>query len=494
MESSLQISGFEVLSVQSAEAARKTIKTVGIGRISVILSDYRLPNETGTQLLDWVRSIDNCVSTIIITGQDEKAIVEESISVGVFEYMEKPVTHQVLRDIVGRAVEETLLKRKYQEDRKGLQELEHLDQSMNVVVPESLQDRLAVFYRPLHEVGGDFLITHSYEDDRHVVVVGDVAGHDIRSGFVSTYFQGMLKGSLESGGEIEKAFELSNRSLLRRTVGGDQNQDLVSLSLSAIDLGGGNDPIRHWNFGLGPCVIVSENGLIELGKTGQFPLGWVPRIKTDPQHIILDNKSLLYIFTDGLADFADSLKVNVFSLLYRFLHRFIESEVLPVLPSDDILIIRLLVTNSMSLSQTFEPLLSEHYAGTELEHIDQLQSNWRRSISFALDDRLGDRLYDLLICIREGMINALTHGCEKSGEKFAHLQISINDDKDMLRVYIDDPGKGHEFDLVSRLERLGKESGGNLGLGIIQHLSDSFNVENKGTSLVFDFIITPEKD
>jgi anti-sigma regulatory factor (Ser/Thr protein kinase) len=74
------------------------------------------------------------------------------------------------------------------------------------------------------------------------------------------------------------------------------------------------------------------------------------------------------------------------------------------------------------------------------------------------------------------------------------LQISINEDKDVLRVYIDDPGKGHEFDLVSRLERLGKERGENLGLGIIQHLSDQFNVENKGTSLVFDFKISPDKD
>jgi anti-sigma regulatory factor (Ser/Thr protein kinase) len=148
----------------------------------------------------------------------------------------------------------------------------------------------------------------------------------------------------------------------------------------------------------------------------------------------------------------------------------------------------------MPLSQTFEPILSEHYAGTELEHIDHLQSNWRRSLSFALDDRLGDRLYDLLICIREGMINALTHGCEKSADKFAHLQISINEDRDTLRIYIDDPGKGHEFDLVARLERLGNERGENLGLGIIQHLSDSFKVENKGTSLVFDFSITPDKN
>lgn len=146
----------------------------------------------------------------------------------------------------------------------------------------------------------------------------------------------------------------------------------------------------------------------------------------------------------------------------------------------------------MPIDQTFEPVLSEHYSGTELDHIDNLQANWRRCITFALDDRLGDRLYDLLICIREGMLNALTHGCEGSPEKFAHLQISINESKDLLRVFIDDPGRGHAFDLQERLDKISEGTGKHLGLGIIHHLSDDFQIDNKGTSLVFDFEINPE--
>ncbi len=146
----------------------------------------------------------------------------------------------------------------------------------------------------------------------------------------------------------------------------------------------------------------------------------------------------------------------------------------------------------MSLEDSFEPILSEHYAGTEFEHIDQLQANWRRSITFAMGDRLGDRLYDLLICIREGMLNALIHGCERSAEKFAHLQVSINEAGEVLRIHIDDPGRGHTFDLQERLEQINQKSGKHLGLGIIQHLSDSFSIENKGTSLIFDFKISAD--
>ena len=144
------------------------------------------------------------------------------------------------------------------------------------------------------------------------------------------------------------------------------------------------------------------------------------------------------------------------------------------------------------MNQTFSPILSEHYAGTEIDHIDQLQSNWRRSLTFAIGDQFGDRLYDLLLCIREGMINALVHGCERSAEKFSQLQINLNETKDRVRIIIDDPGRGHQFDIENPLADTFGKMGTHMGLRIIYHLSDYFAIENRGTSLVFEFAVTPE--
>jgi anti-sigma regulatory factor (Ser/Thr protein kinase) len=189
-----------------------------------------------------------------------------------------------------------------------------------------------------------------------------------------------------------------------------------------------------------------------------------------------------------LSEFSEVLEVNPFALLYGLMHGQKSISDLPLDPKDDILI---LCYSLNPLNSQFQPILNEHYAGTEAAHIDHLQSNWRRSISFALGDKLGDRLYDLLICIREGMLNAFIHGCEKAPDKFAHLQISLSPDKQRLRVIIDDPGRGHSFDLKKRLDEIGQTGSQHLGLGIIQHLSDDFNMENKGTSLVFDFEISP---
>ena len=491
MESSLELSGFKVLSAVSVEAARDLLLSIGPETVSAVLSDYRLPKQSGTELVRWIRSRDAALSTIIITGQGEKSVVEQSIAAGVFQYLEKPVTHQQLREVAWSAVENTSLQRKYAADRKGLQALEHLGQSLNVVIPDSLQSRITVLYRPLHEVGGDFFITHDMGKGRMVILVGDISGHDIRSGYVSTYFRGMFRGSLEGSGRISNTLELFNRSLRQHALRESNNAEVVSLCLSAIDLGPKDDYIQHWNFGFTPCHLVSNKGVIRECPYGRFPLGWMEEIDTSPLPIYVKENAILYIFTDGLVEFANSLEINYFCLLYKLLRSFNDWDGLPKTPSDDILAIRYLLNPKMALSDSFEPILSEHYAGTEIDHIDQLQANWRRSITFALDDRLGDRLYDLLICIREGMLNALSHGCEGSPDKFAHLQICINESKALLRVFIDDPGRGHAFDLKGRLEQLSEQTGKHLGLGIIHHLSDQFQFENKGTSLVFDFEVTP---
>ena len=493
MQSSLELSGFSVVTVDSTEAARQKCLEIGLGGISAVLSDYRLPAETGIDLIEWIRRQDDSLSTLIITGQGEKSVVQQSLSVGVFEYLEKPVTHQELREILWRAVEHTRVQRKYVSDRKGLQELELFDQSISLIIPKALKDRMKVFYRPLHEVGGDFFITHDFGGGRWIFLVGDVSGHDIRSGYVSTYFQGMFRGCLGSGGRAESALQLFNSSLRDQEMLAPSGIEPVSLSVSAIDIGPKDDIIQHWNFGFTPCHLVSTEGAITECPFGRFPLGWVNEIDTHPTSILVKDNALLYIFTDGLIEFANMLNLNAFSLLYRFLHSLNGAEDLPLEPSDDILLIRFLLTPEVPLNKTFEPILSEHYAGTEVDHIDQLQSSWRRSLNFALEGQLGDRLYDLLICIREGMLNAFIHGCERSPEKFAHLQVSMNREKNLLRVHIDDPGKGHAFDLKKRLQELTEETGKHLGLGIIQHLSDEFHVENRGTSLVFDFQITPEK-
>ncbi len=493
LESSLTVSGFRVITAQTAEEARRHCDREGLPTIWAVLADYRLPGDTGISLLKWIREQDQNLARLVITGQGEKSILEASLNIGVFHYLEKPVTHQELAKVITKAVAETKRQRQSEEDRRELEHLEQFDQRMSGKLPPGLKDRVRLFYQPLHEVGGDLFMCHAYSPEEWILFVGDVSGHDIKSGYVSTYFQGMFRGCVENGSRPGDFIELFNQTLRRQSDIDSREEDLISLSVSAFSIDAASPRIEHWNFGFTPCILVLRDGFIRECPFGNFPLGWDNTINLEPFPISRENAYRLYAFTDGLVELAGDLEMDPFAILNRLMEDRNAIESLPIYARDDILIVEYTINPSLPLKTQFNPLLSEHYAGTEVDHIDNLQDNWRRSLTFALDDLMGDRLYDLLICIREGMLNALIHGCERSPEKFAHLQISISEDKSALRVVIDDPGRGHEFDLKKRLEDLQGHTGKHLGLGIIQHLSDDFHIENKGTSLVFDFEINPVK-
>ncbi len=488
---SLKLCGFRVVAAMNVADAQERLEAMGFDAFNVVLSDFRMPEATGLDLLRWIRERDRSLSTVIITAQGEKDLVKTSLSEGATGFLEKPITHQALRDAMVKAAAETARMRKFEDDQAGLRDAGRLDRFFNTALGEELSSHIRLVYQPLHEVGGDFFNARKLEEGRFLVIAGDVSGHDIRSGFVSAYFQGMIRGFEESGQSAREAFSVFNRLLCDEwgesgNVGGGP----TSLSVCALEVDLKDSSVTVTSSGFPPVVFCDRHGFVSQSMTGAFPMCWDrergPVRETRP----LKDISFVCMHTDGLIDFATELEIDSLSLAHRLLEDGKEGANSALQSPDDLLLLRFFINPEQPTSALFQPILHESYSGDEYQDIDHLQSVWRRSIQFAVGDEMGDRLYDLLICLREGMLNAFHHGCEGSPEKVCTLQMSYLPDEKVVRVRIDDPGKGHNFDLKKRLSELdiaAEGQGRNLGLGIIQHLSDEFGIENKGTSLLFDF-------
>lgn len=141
----------------------------------------------------------------------------------------------------------------------------------------------------------------------------------------------------------------------------------------------------------------------------------------------------------------------------------------------------------MDTSSLSQSLIFENYSGNEAASIDRFQRVWRRTLQFALPVSFGERLYDLLLCCREGLLNALVHGCGAGADKIASISVSTDDSKTIVRVVIEDPGHGHDFNVEKRIERLSLMEGRELGLAIVHRLSDRIELQNRGSTLVFEF-------
>ena len=100
----------------------------------------------------------------------------------------------------------------------------------------------------------------------------------------------------------------------------------------------------------------------------------------------------------------------------------------------------------------FVPILKGAYAPGEEHHIDALQHSWSQKLMASIPELEDARLFDVLLCTREILLNALKHGCQQHQGSVATLAISWNSSARIIRVTIEDPGQGHAFDRKQHAE------------------------------------------
>jgi two-component system, sensor histidine kinase and response regulator len=82
----LEGEGFHVIGCGSAEEGLEHVQQRDFG---VAVVDYRLPDLSGTQLLEQIRTFDDRVRVIVYTGAASFDAVKEALNLGAFAYLEK---------------------------------------------------------------------------------------------------------------------------------------------------------------------------------------------------------------------------------------------------------------------------------------------------------------------------------------------------------------------------------------------------------------------
>jgi diguanylate cyclase (GGDEF)-like protein len=139
----LLIAEFEVLTADSAEAAKKILEE---REVDIILSDQRMPRVSGVELLEWVRGRAPKTVRLLMTGFAELEEAVEAINRGqVFRYIFKPWRAEELLDTLRSAARTFLLERSHE------QLLEQLRQ-MNLELEQRVQERTKQLEEAVHEL------------------------------------------------------------------------------------------------------------------------------------------------------------------------------------------------------------------------------------------------------------------------------------------------------------------------------------------------------
>ena len=73
--------------------------------VDIVVADIILPRVNGLALLERVREIDEDIPVVIITGEPDVKTAAEALRLGAYDYVTKPVTQQVLIQVVNRAAD-----------------------------------------------------------------------------------------------------------------------------------------------------------------------------------------------------------------------------------------------------------------------------------------------------------------------------------------------------------------------------------------------------
>jgi diguanylate cyclase (GGDEF)-like protein len=130
--SALLASSFDVRTADSAEAAQQVFAG---GSVDIVLTDQRMPQTTGIQLLEWVRDHSPKTVRLLMTGYAELEDAVEAINRGqVYYYLLKPWRAEELQQILRNAAE------KFHLERNRDQLLDEL-RSLNLELENRVQER-----------------------------------------------------------------------------------------------------------------------------------------------------------------------------------------------------------------------------------------------------------------------------------------------------------------------------------------------------------------
>ena len=102
MEQTLALEDMPVACFADGESALKSLGTEYQG---IVLSDYNMPGMDGLELLQAVRTIDEDIPVILLTGQGDISTAVSAMQQGAYDFIEKPFDHEELIELLKHALE-----------------------------------------------------------------------------------------------------------------------------------------------------------------------------------------------------------------------------------------------------------------------------------------------------------------------------------------------------------------------------------------------------
>jgi len=289
----------ESYEVFEAHDGKEAMEVLAETDVDLVLSDINMPTMDGLALRTEImqRSEHQLLPFIFLTASDDGDMCGRARSLGIDDYLVKPVTRESLLNCVERVLQRNKQVLSQLSDRINRK----ISESSATTDPENLPHwTIAVGRRDTGVGGGDLLLSRTGEDGALVALI-DTMGHDESSKFFSFAYGGFISGLMCSA-QISK---MGCHELLRQLSQTAFNDELLSkttLTGVIFELGP-QGMVRMASAAHPRPLLVGSDSIENIPVEGVLP-GLLPDSEYTPVEISVKRGERIVIFTDGLLESA----------------------------------------------------------------------------------------------------------------------------------------------------------------------------------------------
>lgn len=372
------------------------------------------------------------------------------------------------------------------EELKDVHSLESVKSQYKLKETIAKSDRqLAVWQKSFRKIGGDLILSHQFNyHGRFGLVLADVAGHDIKSGYTATWFSGLIKGIWEKNSNPLDLLMYLNKLFDHDT----EEEDKRFVCALALLWDRMRSKLYFANAGIpGGLLVKKGSDTSEQLNWKGIPIGLFADVEMF-DHGVFDfyPGDRLYIATDGVLE---AIPNDVFQTISNNQSDQPVSEALDAIV--DFTTRSIEVTDDLTIAAFEAQALPEITNGfresiqSTFEDVDRLMKKTETFISSYPSAKFEWTL--ISVALREALLNALQHG--NSNQSQAPIDIDVVIEGKILIVIISDTGSGFDFSGVkNQLAAEGTLRIHGRGLEIIENITHSLSYHGGGVKMEFTAI------
>lgn len=301
----LEEEGYQVLQASNGEDCIAMVLSV---RPVLLLLDVVMPGIDGFETLRRLKDANATARTsiIMLTSIDDQVSKLKAFDYGAVDYIVKSANEAEVKARVRVHVRLAIQKEELIAARaESIRQISDAQRSLLVASEDMPEAKFSVYYRSVHEAGGDFYDIVPVSDGVHFYLMADVAGHDVGTSYVTPAVKVLLRQFATPAYSVEESIACMN-GVLSKTVLEENYLTAFALRLNrragkAVFLAAGHPP----------ALFIPRKGAMRFASCENSFIGMIEDLSYRSDVIDVEAGDRFILYTDGLLEVGPSKKTWV---------------------------------------------------------------------------------------------------------------------------------------------------------------------------------------